>query len=40
MLRISGPGMMVFVIAFVVAVIFAANQNDVVGWVMAVIAAF
>ncbi|MBT2530871.1 hypothetical protein J7E83_01780 [Arthrobacter sp. ISL-48] len=40
MLRISGPGMMVFVIAFVVAVIFAANQNDVVGWVVAGIAAF
>jgi len=40
MLRISGPGMMVFVIAFIVAVIFAANQNDVVGWVVAVIAAF
>ncbi len=40
MLRISGPGMMVFVIAFVVAVIFAANQNDVVGWVVAIIAAF
>jgi hypothetical protein len=32
--------MMVFVIAFLVAVIFAANQNDVVGWVVAVIAAF
>jgi hypothetical protein len=40
MLRISGPGMMVFIIAFVVAVIFAANQNDVVGWVVAIIAAF
>ncbi|WP_066286400.1 hypothetical protein [Arthrobacter sp. B6] len=40
MLRISGPGMMIFVIAFVVAVIFAANQNDVVGWVVAIIAAF
>lgn len=40
MLRISGPGMMVFIIAFLVAVIFAANQNDVVGWVVAVIAAF
>ncbi|RAX47429.1 hypothetical protein DQ354_00095 [Arthrobacter sp. AQ5-06] len=40
MLRISGPGMMVFVIAFLVAVIFAANQNDVVGWVVATIAAF
>ena len=40
MLRISGPGMMVFVVAFVVAVIFAANQNDVVGWVVAIIAAF
>jgi hypothetical protein len=38
--RISGPGMMVFVIAFVVAVIFAANQNGVVGWVVAIIAAF
>ncbi|AOT03762.1 hypothetical protein [Arthrobacter sp. U41] len=40
MFRISGPGMMVFIIAFVVAVIFAANQNDVVGWVVAVIAGF
>jgi hypothetical protein len=40
MLRISGPGMMIFVVAFVVAVIFAANQNDVVGWVVAIIAAF
>ncbi|WP_461174270.1 hypothetical protein M1D93_06125 [Arthrobacter sp. Z1-9] len=38
--RISGPGLMVLVTAFVVAVIFAANQNDVVGWVVAVIAAF
>ena len=40
MFRISGPGMMVLVIAFLVAVIFAANQNDVVGWVVAVIAVF
>jgi len=32
--------MTVFIIAFVVAVIFAANQNDVVGWVVAIIAAF
>jgi hypothetical protein len=40
MFRISGPGMMVFIIAFLVAVIFAANQNDVVGWVVAIIAAF
>lgn len=40
MFRISGPGMMVFIIAFIVAVIFAANQNDVVGWVVAIIAAF
>ncbi len=31
--------MTVFIIAFLVAVIFAANQNDVVGWVVAVIAA-
>ena len=29
-----------FIIAFLVAVIFAANQNDVVGWVVAVIALF
>jgi hypothetical protein len=40
MFRISGPGLMVLVTAFEVAVIFAANQNDVVGWVVAVIALF
>ncbi|WP_144600484.1 hypothetical protein [Arthrobacter sp. AG367] len=40
MFRISGPGLMVLVTAFIVAVIFAANQNDVVGWVVAIIAAF
>jgi hypothetical protein len=40
MFRISGPGLMVLLTAFVVAVIFAANQNDVVGWVVAVIAFF
>lgn len=40
MFRISGLGMTVFIIAFIVAVIFAANQNDVVGWVVAIIAAF
>jgi hypothetical protein len=40
MLRLSGPGLMIFTVAFLVAVIFAANQNDVVGWVVAVIAAF
>lgn len=40
MFRISGPGLMVLVTAFIVAVIFAANQNDVVGWVVAVIAFF
>ena len=40
MFRLSGLGMTVFIIAFLVAVIFAANQNDVVGWVVAVIAAF
>ncbi|GGH90180.1 hypothetical protein GCM10007170_03350 [Arthrobacter liuii] len=40
MIRISGPGLMVLVTAFVVAVIFAANQNDVVGWVVAIIAFF
>ncbi len=38
--RISGPGLMVLIIAFLVAVIFAANQNDVVGWVVAIIAGF
>jgi hypothetical protein len=38
--RLSGPGLMILIIAFLVAVIFAANQNDVVGWVVAVIAAF
>ncbi|MEC5190279.1 MULTISPECIES: hypothetical protein [unclassified Arthrobacter] len=40
MFRISGPGMMVFIIAFVVAVLFAANQNEVVGWIVAIIAGF
>jgi hypothetical protein len=40
MLRISGPGLLVFIIAFTVAVIFAANQNDVVGWIVAIIAGF
>ena len=40
MFRISGPGLLVLVIAFVVAVIFAANQNDVVGWIVAIIAGF
>ena len=38
--RISGPGLLVLITAFLVAVIFAANQNDVVGWVVAVIALF
>ncbi|GAA2858113.1 hypothetical protein [Paenarthrobacter ilicis] len=36
--RIGGLGMAVVIIAFLVAVIFAANQNDVVGWVVAVVA--
>ncbi|PNH86459.1 hypothetical protein [Arthrobacter sp. AFG20] len=40
MFRISGPGLLVLITAFLVAVIFAANQNDVVGWVVAVIALF
>lgn len=40
MFRISGPGLLVLVTAFVVAVIFAANQNDLVGWVVAIIAFF
>ncbi|OFI37722.1 hypothetical protein BIU82_07585 [Arthrobacter sp. SW1] len=35
--RIGGLGMTVVLIAFLVAVIFAANQNDVVGWIVAVI---
>ncbi|MFE4544636.1 hypothetical protein [Arthrobacter sp. NPDC056727] len=38
--RISGPGLLVLITAFLVAVIFAANQNDVVGWVVAVVALF
>jgi hypothetical protein len=38
--RIGGLGMSVFIIAFLVAVIFAANQNDVVGWIVAIIAFF
>ncbi|SEI74536.1 hypothetical protein SAMN04487917_102276 [Arthrobacter sp. yr096] len=36
--RIGGLGMTVVIIAFLVAVIFAANQNDVVGWIVAVVA--
>lgn len=40
MFRIGGLGMTVFIIAFLVAVIFAANQNEVVGWVVAIIALF
>jgi hypothetical protein len=35
--RIGGLGMTVVIIAFLVAVIFAANQNDVVGWIVAVV---
>ncbi|WP_287900930.1 hypothetical protein [Arthrobacter sp.] len=35
--RIGGLGMSVLVLAFLVAVIFAANQNSVVGWFVAVI---
>ncbi|AMB39712.1 MULTISPECIES: hypothetical protein [Paenarthrobacter] len=37
--RIGGLGMTVVIIAFLVAVLFAANQNDVVGWVVAVVSA-
>ncbi|WP_426998559.1 hypothetical protein [Pseudarthrobacter sp. N5] len=40
MFRISGLGMAVFITAFLVAVIFAANKNDVVGWIVAIIALF
>ncbi|MEZ2389868.1 hypothetical protein AB6813_10020 [bacterium RCC_150] len=35
--RIGGLGMTVVLIAFLVAVLFAANHNDVVGWVVAVV---
>src|SRR4029453_18362523 len=35
--RIGGVGIAVVIIAFIVAVIFAANQNDVVGWIVAVV---
>lgn len=32
--------MSVFIIVFLVAVVFAANENDVVGWIVALIAFF
>ncbi|WP_077490348.1 MARVEL domain-containing protein [Sinomonas mesophila] len=35
--RVGALGLSVLVLAFLVAVIFAANQNDVIGWVVAVI---
>jgi|SRR5690625_4387977 len=38
-LRLSNVVLLVVVIAFIVAVIFAANQNDVIGWMIVAIAA-
>lgn len=37
-LRLTNVVLLVVVIAFIVAVIFAANQNDVVGWMVVAIA--
>lgn len=37
-LRLSNVVLLVVVIAFIVAVIFAANQNDVIGWIVVVVA--
>lgn len=37
-IRLSNVVLLVVVIAFIVSVIFAANQNDVVGWMVVVIA--
>ncbi|WP_334171313.1 hypothetical protein [Sinomonas sp.] len=36
-MRISTLGLSVLVLAFLVAVIFAANRNEVIGWIVAVI---
>ena len=35
--RVSALGLSVLVLSFLVAVIFAANQNDVIGWIVAVV---
>ncbi|WP_433876337.1 hypothetical protein [Sinomonas atrocyanea] len=35
--RIGALGLSVLVLAFLVAVIFAANQNDVIGWIVVVV---
>lgn len=37
-LRLSNVVLLVVVIAFIVAVIFAANQNDIIGWMVVAIA--
>src|SRR5690625_7154971 len=37
-IRLSNVVLLIVVIAFIVAVIFAANQNDIVGWMVVVIA--
>lgn len=36
-LRVGALGLSVLVLAFLVAVIFAANQNDVIGWIVAIV---
>ncbi|GAB4099000.1 hypothetical protein [Sinomonas halotolerans] len=35
--RVGALGLSVLVLAFLVAVLFAANQNDVIGWIVAVV---
>lgn len=37
-LRLSNVVLLIVVIAFIVAVIFAANQNDIIGWMIVAIA--
>ncbi|GAB3280960.1 hypothetical protein GCM10027449_22000 [Sinomonas notoginsengisoli] len=36
-IRVGALGLSVLVLAFLVAVIFAANQNEVIGWIVAII---
>lgn len=36
-IRVGALGLSVLVLAFLVAVIFAANQNEVIGWIVAIV---
>ena len=36
-LRMGGVGMAIMLVVFLVAVVFAANENDVVGWLVVII---